>query len=338
MEKQPLSALILAAGKGTRMKSNLAKVLHEVHFRPMVHHVLDAISPLDFTKTILVTGHQAEQVESACAGYDVTFVRQMEQLGTGHAVLAAEAELACSGGVVMILCGDTPLIQTDTLQHMIQQHLQSRAILSVMTTVVDDPTNYGRVIDDDDGQIFEIVEEKDASPDQRKIRKINAGIYCVDIPFLLHTLKGIGTNNKQGEVYLTDIVVKARSAGHGVKSFLCSCAAETLGVNSRMEMAQAHEFLQSRFNEKLMAAGVTLVLPGTVAIAETAVIGRDTVIDPGVYVKGKTVVGENCRIGPGVCLIDSIVGDNVILGAGSYIHGATVTDNAILPPHSRISE
>lgn len=336
MESQPLSALILAAGKGTRMKSTMAKVLHEVHFRPMIHHVIDAVSSLDFGTIIVVTGHQAEQVEAACAGYNVIFARQQEQLGTGHAVLAAEAELARSGGVVMILCGDTPLIGADTLRQMLHQHLQRRSVLSLMTTIVDDPTHYGRIIEDAQGQVVAIVEEKDATPEQRKIKKINAGIYCVDVSFLLHTLKGVGSNNKQGEVYLTDIVAKAHSAGYDTTSFLCLCADETLGVNSRMELARAHQFIQNKVNEKFMSAGVTLVLPATVSIGAAATIGRDTVIDPGVYVKGETVIGENCRIGPGSCLIDCRIGDNVVIGAGCYIHGVTVAENTILAPHSRI--
>ena len=337
MNAQNVSALILAAGKGTRMKSAHAKVMHEVFFRPMIHHVLEALAPLGAENIIVVTGHQAEKVEEACAVYEVIFVRQAEQLGTGHAVLAAEAALAkFPPGVVMILCGDSPLIRTETLQQMLAQHRAGSHQLTVMTTVVADPTNYGRIILSDTDEIQAIVEEKDATPAQKKIQEINAGFYCVDRDFLFTALKNVGRNNKQGEVYLTDIIAIAHSAGRPVHRFFCRQAEETLGVNSRFELSLAHATLQKRFHRRLMDDGVTLIAPETTTIQSSVSIGRDTVISPNVYIAGRTSIGANCRVAPFSTLIDCRIGDNVSIGGGAYLQGATVGDNENIYPQSTI--
>ncbi len=337
MKVQKTSALILAAGKGTRMKSAHAKVMHEVFFRPMIHHVLDALLPLGVENTIVVTGHQAERVEAACAAYDVVFVRQTEQLGTGHAVLAAEDALTeFHSGVVMILCGDSPLIRTETLQQMLDQHRAGSHQLTVMTTVVDDPTNYGRIILSAAGEIQAIVEEKDATPEQKQIQEINAGFYCVDRDFLFTALKNVGRNNNQGEVYLTDIIAIAHSAGRPVHRFFCRQAEETLGVNSRFELSLAHATLQKRFHRRLMDDGVTLIAPETSTIHSSVTIGRDTVIFPNVYISGRTGIGANCRIAPFSTLIDCRIGDNVSVGGGAYLEGVTVGDDENIYPQSTI--
>lgn len=339
MNVQKTSALILAAGKGTRMKSAHAKVMHEVFFRPMIHHVLDALLPLGVENTIVVTGHQAERVEAACAAYDVVFARQTQQLGTGHAVLAAEAALAQSrSAVVMILCGDSPLIRTGTLQQMLDQHLAGSHQLTVMTTLVEDPANYGRIILSDAGEIEAIVEEKDATAEQKKIREINAGFYCVDRNFLFTALKNVGRNNNQGEVYLTDIIAIAHSSGRPVHRFFCRQAEETLGVNSRFELSLAHATLQKRFHRRLMDAGVTLIAPETTTVHSSVTIGRDTVISPNVYISGRTSIGANCRIAPFSTLIDCRIGDNVSIGGGAYLDGATVGDNENINPQSTIHD
>jgi bifunctional UDP-N-acetylglucosamine pyrophosphorylase/glucosamine-1-phosphate N-acetyltransferase len=337
MDMQNISALILAAGKGTRMKSVHAKVMHEVFFRPMLHHVLDALVTLGVDNIIVVTGHQAERVEESCAAYDVRFVRQAEQLGTGHAVLAAEAALtALPAGVVMILCGDSPLIRADTLRLMLEQHLSGGHRLTVMTTKVDDPTNYGRIILGETGEIQAIVEEKDATPGQKEIREINAGFYCVDKEFLFSALKNVGTDNNQGEVYLTDIIAIAHASGLPVHRFFCRQAEETLGVNSRFEMSLAHATLQKRFHRRLMDAGVTLIGPETITIEGTVTIGRDTVILPNVFIAGRTTIGANCRISPFTTLIDCCIGDNVSIGGGAYLQGALIGDNENIYPQSAI--
>ena len=213
-QQSPLATVILAAGKGTRMKSPKAKVLHEVFFQPMVHHVLRAAERLAPEKAIVIVGHQKEEVEKALAGFGVICVEQAEQNGTGHAVLCAEEMLADFSGNVMILCGDSPLLLSSHLQEMRELHENSDTVLTIITTTLANPANYGRIIADAAGNVLEIVEEKDATEEQRRITEINAGIYCVEKEFLFQALKQITTDNSQGEMYLTDIIAIAVRMGH----------------------------------------------------------------------------------------------------------------------------
>ncbi len=338
MSKKSFSAIVLAAGKGTRMKSAFAKVSHNVFFKPMIYHVLDALLPLQANQIVVVTGHQAETVERLCSDYNVRFARQTEQLGTGHAVLAAQNSFDdINSDVIMILCGDTPLIQTETLKSMLDNHISEGHILSVMTAVAENPTNYGRILLDDTGCLQAIVEEKDATSEQKKINEINAGIYCIDKKFLFSALKNLKTDNKQGELYFTDIVAIANSQGFPVNRFCCLNIEETLGVNSRMELASAHQILQKRFIYKLMESGVTCILPETLSISGDTVIGRDTVISPNVFIGGKCVIGDNCLISSFSCLLNSRIGDNVIVHEHSYLNGAEVESNSTLSPGTHIN-
>jgi len=244
--KPLITAIILAAGKGTRMKSSLAKVLHELGGKPMIHHVLDAVSGSGCDDIVVVIGHQGDDVVEACSGYHAKFVTQEEQLGTGHAVLVTAGAVARERGVVLILCGDTPLISSSTLHAMLDQHLANNHFLTVMTTCLDDPLNYGRIIKDNANQIIAIVEEKDASDEQRKIREVNTGIYCVDRDFLFTALKDVGTDNAQGEVYLTDIIAMAHEHGQPIDFYRCDDSAEVFGINSRAQLEQAEILLQQR--------------------------------------------------------------------------------------------
>jgi bifunctional UDP-N-acetylglucosamine pyrophosphorylase/glucosamine-1-phosphate N-acetyltransferase len=334
MKAQKISAIILAAGKGTRMKSSRAKVLHEVTFQPMIHHVLDAVTPLDLHQIILVTGHQRQSVEESCSSYKIDFAEQKEQLGTGHAVLAAEKLVSDDISTVMILCGDTPLIRDETLQHMLSGHISGGHFITVMTTTIDDPTNYGRVIIDDNGYLSGIVEEKDASPSQKQIKEINAGIYCVNAEFLFASLKEVGTDNKQGEMYLTDIVALAHAAEQPVHRYQCLVPEEVLGVNSRAELAKANALLQARVLNDLMVSGVTLDNPDSTTIQKTVKIQPDTVIRPHVYICGKTIIGKNCMIEPFCYIADSQIGDDVTIGAGAYLSGVTLEDGATILPNT----
>ncbi len=243
-------AIILGAGKGTRMKSSKAKVLHEVFSVPMIHHVLASLSPLDLLETVVVTGHQAEAVEESLAEHDVVFARQVEQLGTAHAVLAAEKFFKTYDGTVMILCGDTPLIRSSTLEHMLNEHGTSGSTMTVMSTILDNPTNYGRIIVGPDNEVLRIVEEKDATPAEKKIREVNAGVYCVESGFLRDGLSRVGSENSQREFYLTDLVGIAIELGHTVNRFLCSDPAEVLGVNSPLELAEADSLLRLRHGQQ----------------------------------------------------------------------------------------
>jgi bifunctional UDP-N-acetylglucosamine pyrophosphorylase / glucosamine-1-phosphate N-acetyltransferase len=334
IRQQPLFTIILAAGKGTRMKSDLAKVLHQVFFAPMIHHVLTTVRELRPLKSIAIIGHQREAVIQALQGYDVEFVVQEEQLGTGHAVLCAEKEIRDQDGVVMILCGDTPLIKADTLRSMYQQHLDHAAVCTIMTTILSDPTHYGRIISDDLGRVTAIVEEKDASAEQKRIKEINAGIYCVNNRFLFETLRKVGTDNSQGEVYLTDIVSIAVSTGITVEKFINPCAQDVLGVNSRIELALAHKEIQRRRNHDLMAQGVTMLNPDTTSISPTVMIGRDSIVHSGVRVSGKGSIGGSCLIEDGVILTNCYIADNVTIGAYSYLEGITCAAGTVIAPHT----
>lgn len=246
MKKTTVSSLILAAGKGTRMKSDRAKVLHEVLDAPMIHYVLDAVQELSPAQTIVVVGHQGEEVKAAMAKYQVTFVLQKEQLGTGHAVLCAKDILQASGGTVLILCGDVPLIRPVTLRQMLAEHLGKSPVLTLMTTRLDKPAGYGRIISSDDGRIVKIVEEKDATAAEKEIKEVNAGIYCADIDILFDLLAEVDFNNSQGEMYLTDIVAVAIRHGLKVNRFSGADAVEVLGVNSMDELAEARELMRKR--------------------------------------------------------------------------------------------
>lgn len=327
---QSLTTIVLAAGKGTRMKSSRAKVLHEVFFAPMVHHVVHALETLNPKQNIVVVGHQREEVEASLQEFPVDFAVQTEQLGTGHAVLAAEKESRIEDGVVMILCGDTPLILSETLQAMFEQHVQSGATLTLMTTILDNPTNYGRIISSADGEISRIVEEKDADIEQKKIREINAGIYCVDRDFLFSSLKNVGTDNSQGEVYLTDIVGMAVEQGKGVKAFVNPVPEDVLGVNSRVELAQAHQELLMRRNRQVMLQGVTMEQPETITIEPGVVVEADCHLSQGVVIKGQSHIGKRCVLENGTIIVDSTLEENVQIGPYAVLEKQTIIRDTVV--------
>ena len=332
MSSERTKVVIMAAGKGTRMKSESAKVMHEVFFSPMLHQVILALEPLALLPdTVVVTGHQAEVVEASLVSFPVSFARQGEQLGTAHAVLAAQEFYDNFAGTVLILCGDTPLIRSETLQGMLAQHRSSAAALTVMTTRMTDPANYGRIITSSHGEILRIVEEKDATTEEKLIGEINAGVYCVDARFLREGLRAVDDNNRQREFYLTDLVAIARSRGLMISGYFCPDSLEVLGVNSRLELAEAHRVLQSRRNRQLMLDGVTIIGPESVEIAPGVRIGRDTVIARNVQISGNTTVGENCRIGPQVVLRSCSVGERASIEASAVLRDCEVAAGATVP-------
>jgi len=246
----PVYGLVLAAGLGTRMKSSKAKVLHELLFKPMILHVMDTIKKLGLDYTYVIVGHQREKVAELLSGYQASCIIQEQQLGTGHAVLCAEKELSGIGGTVLILSGDVPLIRAETLQAMLAEHARNNPVLTLMTTTMDDPTNYGRIVRSRQGKLLGIMEEKDATIKQKKIKEINAGIYCAEIPFLFEALQKVGTDNRQGEMYLTDIVKIAIDARFRVDTFSGASSEEVLGINSKDELARANEYLKQLNNRQ----------------------------------------------------------------------------------------
>ncbi len=316
------------------MKSNKAKVLHEVFYAPMLHHVIHATTYLKATKSIVVVGHQKEAVKENLTGFPIDLVVQEEQLGTGHAVLCAETAINEKSGCVMILCGDTPLIRPETLQNMLAQHRAQKATLTVMTTLLEDPTHYGRIVSDADNSILCIVEEKDTDPEQKKIQEINTGIYCIDTTFLFSHLKNIGTNNSQGEIYLTDIVTEAVSEKIPVHKFVTSASQDILGVNSRLELSQAHRELQLRRNQTLMADGITMISPETIQVSPNSTLGKDVSIHPGVEINGRSTIGDGCDIQNGALLLNVTLGEQCTIGAYSCLNDCEIPANSTIPPHS----
>ena len=315
-------AVILAAGKGTRMQSKLYKVLHKVCDRTMVELVLDSLSDLEMQEVITVVGHGAERVKEVL-GNRTKFVLQAEQLGTAHAVKVAKDELKDKEGTTIVMYGDTPLIRPETINSMLDHHENTNAKATVLTAIADDPFAYGRIIRDMNGKLVKIVEEKDATEQERKIKEINSGIYCFDNKLLFEMLEKVKNDNNQGEYYLPDVLGLIREQKEIIETYLCDDFDETFGVNDRVALAYAENVMRNRINTKHMLAGVTLVDPTNTYIAPNAVIGRDTTIYPNVTIKSNTVIGEDCQIKPNSYL------ENVQIGNGVKVLSSTISDSKI---------
>lgn len=301
------AALVLAAGEGTRMRSDLPKVAHAVLGVPMVRLVVDAAVKAGCDRLVAVTGHKADIVESLLEG--VTCVRQDQQLGTGHAVMCARDALSGTDGSLVVLSGDTPLLRPETIRSLIEARERSSAAVAVLTTRMDDPAGYGRIVRGDDSAVLGIVEHKDATPEQLAIDEINTGTYCFDAQVLFEHIDRLGTDNAQGEFYLTDMIAIFESGGLGVVAVTTGEPLETLGVNSRVQLAEATCAMQARINERHMLAGVTMVDPSLVWIAPTVEIGRDVVIEPMTFLMGETRVADRVHLGPNTRVTDSFIAE-----------------------------
>ena len=318
-EHRPLDVLILAAGLGTRMRSDLAKVLHQVDGRPLISHVCRTAASLDPEKIYVVIGHQGDEVRKAVLRdldeSQVTFVEQKAQLGTGDAVNSAREYLKDRESTLVILSGDVPLIRPETLGGLVRQHLSHRgkgAASTILTVKLKDPSGYGRIVRGDGGIFESIVEQKDASDEQLEIREINAGIYCFDTKLLFAALEGVKNDNAQGEYYLTDVPTLLRHAGEPVAIYQHGDTQEIEGVNNRMQLADIERLLRRRVVTRLMLDyGVTFVDPRTAYVSEFARIGRDTVIHPNVSIEGETHIGDGCVIRSGTRISDSKIANGV---------------------------
>jgi bifunctional UDP-N-acetylglucosamine pyrophosphorylase/glucosamine-1-phosphate N-acetyltransferase len=331
-----LAIVILAAGQGTRMKSAHAKVLHPLGGRALVCHVLAASAPLGAARSVVVVGHQADAVEAVCGGFDVRFALQSEQRGTGHAVrVASDAELGDFSGDVVILYGDVPLLRTATIERLLHRHRERGALLSLLTTVVDAPQGYGRIVRDAAGTVQRIVEERDASAEERLVREVNPGIYCVRSEFLREALAGLAPDNAQGELYLTDVVAAAVRRGGPVVTEPVD-PAEVAGINSRAELAALEAALRSEVIARHMAAGVTFLDPATAYVDATVTIGPDTVIGPMVQLRGATDVGRDCRIDGNAFVQDTTLADGVHLRPMVVLAEATIASGAIVGPFAQL--
>ena len=324
-----IKSVILAAGKGTRMKSNTPKVLHKIMDKPLVGYVLDNVKGLA-NESYVIVGHHAEEVsEYVMKNYTCAkTVLQTPQLGTGHAVSMVCPYLENFDGLVLILCGDTPLITETTLKKFVEYHISCGSDLTVMSAIFDDPTNYGRIIREDDNSLKCIVEEKDASPEQKAIKEINAGIYCLDWGKIKPAFSQLTSNNAQGEYYLTDIIFWGKQQKLNVNAYILENNEEIYGINSRQNLAEAAKLMNTRKLNTLMDSGVTIVDPSSTWISDDTEIGQDTIVYPSTYIEGKNKIGQNCKIGPCAHLRGGVeVDDNCKIGNFVEVKKAKIGHN-----------
>lgn len=329
---KPSVAVVLAAGMGTRMKSKIPKVLHNIAGLPMIKHIINILKKTGVQDIILIVGYKGDLVEKV-VGEDCRIVYQKEQLGTGHALLQALPGLQrYSEGDCLVLCGDTPLLTDETLIELKERHHVTEAHATILTAELPDPLGYGRIIKGQQG-IEKIVEEKDANPEEKAVKEINTGTYCFKIESLIKNLNRLTAANAQGEYYLTDVIKYLVDDNKCVETLLLKDYKEAMGINNRVQLAEANLLFRQRIVEQHMLAGVTIIDPTSVYIDSRVEIGIDTVLYPGVILEGKTTIGENCVIGPDTRIVDSSVADDVTIN-NSYLLEAQVGNACKIGPYS----
>lgn len=316
------------------MKSKLYKVLHPVSGQPMVEHIINRVSETNPDQIITIVGHGAEQVK-AQLGERSEYALQAEQLGTGHAVLQAASFLQGKEGTTLVISGDTPLLTTETLNNLFEYHQGKNASATILTAQAEDPTGYGRIIRDHIGIVEKIVEQKDTTPEEALVQEINTGTYCFDNQALFEALNKVGTDNAQGEYYLTDIIEILKDAGKTVAAYQTEDFDESMGVNDRIALAKANELMRQRINKMHMVNGVSFVDPATTYIDAGVEIGSDTVIEAGVQLQGKTVIGSDCVIGAHSRIVDSVIEDHVVV-EHSVIEKSHVKSHADVGPFAHL--
>lgn len=326
--------VVLAAGKGTRMKSKLYKVLHKVCGKTMVEHVVDAARGVNPAKIVTVVGTGAGEVEKVLDGKS-DFAFQEKQLGTGDAVMTAKEELGDKDGATLVVTGDTPLFTTETFDELFKYHAEKGNAATVLTAEAPNPFGYGRIIRDDQGNVLRIVEQKDGKPEELKVKEINTGVFCFDNKKLFEALKHVDNNNAQGEYYLTDVLEILRNSGERVGAYKMPDFSESLGVNDRIALAQATKIMQRRINEEHMRNGVSFIDPDTAYIDAGVKIGNDTVIEGNVVIKGNTEIGSDCYITNGSRVVDSKIGNHVTI-TSSTLQEAEMDDNTDIGPNSHL--
>lgn len=336
-----LKSIIMAAGKGSRMMSELPKVIHLAHSKPMVVRIIDALNALDVEENVLILGHKREKVLEVL-GNDISYVIQEEQLGTGHAVKQAEEKIKNYNGDILIINGDIPLIQKETLVNFYNEYKKENADGIVLTAIFDNPFSYGRIFKEND-RVLKIVEEKEANEEQKKIKEVNAGVYIFKAQHLVYALGKINNNNEKGEYYLTDVIEILASENKKIISYSLEDSMEIQGVNSKVELALVSRVLRERKNKSLMESGVVLIDPATTYIDDEVKIGKDTVIYPNVTIQKNTEIGENCEILSGTRIIDSKILNNVriensVIEESIIENGVTIGPFAHLRPKSYLKE
>lgn len=329
--EQDIVAVVLAAGKGTRMKSNKSKLVHKIYGKELVKRVVETAEKADIKDIIAVVGYKKEEVQKVL-GDTVKYAYQEEMLGTGHAVLQAEEYLEGRKGKVVVLNGDVPIIRPETIKKLIEKSIKNKEYATVLTAIYNNPTGYGRIIRDDGGNVKEIVEEKDLSEEQKSNKEINAGIYCFDIDELLKALKELKPNNAQGELYLTDVVKIMNDKGLKTGAVIVKDNTEILGVNDRMQLELLTKVLKMRINQYHMQNGVTIEDMDNTYIYDDVEIGIDTVIHPNTTIKNDVVIGENCEIGPNAYIREGCrLADTVKIGSFVEIKKAIIGEGAKVP-------
>ncbi|HEY3581614.1 MAG TPA: bifunctional UDP-N-acetylglucosamine diphosphorylase/glucosamine-1-phosphate N-acetyltransferase GlmU [Pyrinomonadaceae bacterium] len=339
-DTKPLNVLVMAAGLGTRMKSNRAKVLHEIGGRPLIAHVVRTAASLKPQRIYVVVGHQAEEVEKAAiaeVGELASAVLQAEQRGTGDAVASARAQLENSDSLLLVLSGDVPLIKAETLEKLIEHHRATNAACTILSVRLENPTGYGRIIRDAHGDFQRIVEQKDATEDERLVREINSGIYCFETADLFAALRRVEPKNQQGEYYLTDVAEIILASGRKVEVFINNDAREVSGINTRAELAEFENLIRRNAIRRLMTeSGVTFIDPAHAYISPDAQIGRDSIIYPDVTIEGASVIGEGCVIRSGARISNSRLGDGVLVKDHSVIVDCEIAANCAVGPFAHL--
>ncbi|MDY6855950.1 MAG: bifunctional UDP-N-acetylglucosamine diphosphorylase/glucosamine-1-phosphate N-acetyltransferase GlmU [Thermodesulfobacteriota bacterium] len=332
-----IAIIILAAGKSTRMNSKRIKLLHPLMGIPMLSYPIELAKKLSSKKIILVVGYQRELIEERFKEKGLFFIVQKKQLGTGHAVMCTKDALKDFKGDILILCGDVPLVKENTIKELIEIHQSTRAKVTVLTMNIEDPMGYGRIIRNENSEILRIVEEKDASDEQKRIKEVNSGIYCIKADYLFDALEKVGRNNMNSEYYLTDIVVEENALG-----LLSKSSFDVLGINNRLEMAKANELIRTEILEKIMLGGVSIIDPYSTYIEREVSIGEDTTIFPNCSIRGKSVIGRDCIIEPGCIINDSEVGNKVnirpycVISNSKIANEETIGPFAYLQPNSEL--
>ena len=328
------NAVILAAGKGTRMKSSLYKVLHPVCGKPMVEHVIENVSSIKAEKIVTIIGHGAEEVKSVLKD-KTEYALQAEQLGTAHAVMQAQDLLGSEEGTTLVICGDTPLITAETLEALLNLHAEQNAKATILTARTNNPAGYGRIVRNEEGLVEKIVEHKDATDEELLIEEINTGTYCFDNKLLFDCLKNVSNHNAQGEYYLPDVIEILKKQGEIISAYETSDFAETLGINDRVALSQAETYMKRRINEQHMRNGVTIVDPENTYIHKDVQIGMDSYIYPGTTITGHTVIGSGCKIGPNTEIENCNIADNTVIRQ-SVAHDSQIGSEVQIGPFAHI--
>ncbi len=336
MPAADVSIIILAAGKGTRMRSDLAKVLHQAGGRPLLEHVVRVCQPLKPVQLLVIVGHQAEAVRELAEKIGAQTALQQPQRGTGHAIQVARRAIRKSAKLALVVAGDAALLRTRTLAALLDTHRRGEAAATILSAEVPDPTGYGRIVRDGEGRVSAIVEEKSATPEQREIREVNSSIYCFTLEKLWPCLAALRPGNVHRELYLTDAIGLLRERNERVLAYIAADSNEVLGCNTRGELAETDRVLRARKSAELMDSGVTMYLPETIFIDPEVVAGPDTVIEPGAQLLGKTRIGARCKIGAGSILRDARVDDDATIGAQSNLDSCRVASHARVGPFARL--